>query len=105
MTDPLEVLAQVQAWRQIADLGGFPHHPTWDQMETAAREQLRAQRPGADTTTVDIRDQPPAADPFLLLAQVKASRIAADLAGVVHDPSWDDAEAAAVEAFHEEGTS
>lgn len=101
-SDPLETIAQVHAWRQIADLGGFPHHPSWDEMEADARRRLGVvetpppedQTESAAAVALDITD------PVLLLAQVKGSRIAADLAGVAHDPSWDVTEQAALRSFH-----
>jgi hypothetical protein len=101
--DPFLALAQVKARRAMADLAGFPHHPSWDRLETEARERLRGDRGDAPAAAPEPAvTEPPAevADPLLALAQVTAFRMAADTMGVAHDPAWDGTEQQVTSQLH-----
>lgn len=101
--DPFVALAQVKARRAMADLAGFPHHPSWDELEAAARARLRLRDPSAEPEPVAPPPDAPTedlADPILAIAQVKAFRIAADSMGVAHDAAWDATEASAASQLH-----
>jgi hypothetical protein len=101
--DPFVALAQVKARRAMADLAGFPHHPSWDELEAAARARLRLRDPSPDQEPVAPSPAAPAedlVDPILAIAQVKAFRIAADSMGVAHDAAWDATEASAASQLH-----
>lgn len=101
--DPFVALAQVKARRAMADLAGFPHHPSWDELEAAARARLRLRDPSSAEELPAPSPAAPAedlADPILAIAQVKAFRIAADSMGVAHDDAWDATEASAASQLH-----
>lgn len=91
--DPLAQLARVHALRQMADLGGIPHDPAWDRLEAAALAALGRPVPPAGTDATIT--EPQIDDPFLTLAQLRASRQVAEEAGWGHNPDWDRAEDAA----------
>jgi len=103
--DPFEVMAEVKALRAMADLAGFPHHSSWDGMEAQARERLR--RLPAESGNGPAGEPQPATpigvdDPLLLLAQMKAVRLAADSMGLAHQPGWDETEASATSVLRRE---
>jgi hypothetical protein len=97
--DPFVALAQIRARRAMADVAGFPHHPSWDELEADAMSRLRRAPTDGEEPSVD----PPhteVADPLLAFAQIKAVRLAADSMGMDHDPAWDRTEADVTSQIH-----